>query len=255
MRTRSRSFGPGAAGEAILEQWKGTPAGSQHRLSSASHRSIIRAFTGTVPHHTGGGVNVLNLVEGAEAVLLTLRPDPAYAVVTPGVAALSIAGTFIGSSFPKREISFNTDVTLWDAVRLSALFDHKGDYYLVNQTKALRCVSYFVCDEAYNGSLEDQAAAVAFFEHGTYAGYIERADFVKLRELALTFMIPRSWTSMIRANDLRLTLAGRNLFTWTDYTGLDPEINSYGAATNFEARDISTLPANRALTLRIDANF
>jgi hypothetical protein len=58
----------------------------------------------------------------------------------------------------------------------------------------------------------------------------------------------------VGVDGLSLTLAGRNLATWADYKGFDPEVNYQGQA-NFTTADFSTLPPNRLWTVRIDANF
>ena len=61
----------------------------------------------------------------------------------------------------------------------------------------------------------------------------------------------------MRAAAATLTIAGRNLHTWTNYTGLDPELNA-GAQANFTTTDFLTDAAGavlhrarRALVLRI----
>jgi hypothetical protein len=58
----------------------------------------------------------------------------------------------------------------------------------------------------------------------------------------------------LRVSGLRLTLAGRNLGLWTDYTGFDPELNSNNGA-NFTTVDFLTNPPTRRFTARITANF
>ena len=90
--------------------------------------------------------------------------------------------------------------------------------------------------------------------HGTVAGYIEPADFWKLRELTATFSLPSEWTQAFRGRAVSLTLAGRNLFTWTDYSGFDPEVNG-NAQSNFSTNDNTTLPPFRSFMLRFDVSF
>ena len=58
-----------------------------------------------------------------------------------------------------------------------------------------------------------------------------------------------------RADGLRITLAGRNLAVWTDYTGIDPELNSGGSSTNFGTQDFLTQPPLRYWTARLTFNF
>ncbi|MND02233.1 hypothetical protein D3C83_215390 [compost metagenome] len=54
---------------------------------------------------------------------------------------------------------------------------------------------------------------------------------------------------------LSLTLAGRNLLTITDYTGVDPEVNGQGQAANFGTWDFLTQPQVRSFILRLNASF
>ncbi len=187
--------------------------------------------------------------------ILSYSDENGDGILAPNEMVVGDTAVYLGSSFPTKEASLSTDFTFWKALRLSALFDYKGGYKLFNQTEDVRCRSYANCQEAYTGSLADQAKIVGYAGYGTWAGYIEDADFLKLRELSLTFMLPHGWTRSFKASDLRLTLAGRNLVTWTRYPGLNPEVQSYGQQANFSSRDLSPLPPNRVFTLRVDANF
>ena len=160
---------------------------------------------------------------------------------------------FFGTPFPKRELSLNGNVR-WGAVRISTLFDHKGGHRLLNYTRAYREVFELNDERSYQATMEEQAAQIALAQRNTFAGYIEDADFVKWRELSFTVGVPRTLTERFGARGLSLTLAGRNLKTWTDYSGLDPEVNWAGQA-NFTSGDFATLPPNRYYTIRVDANF
>lgn len=165
---------------------------------------------------------------------------------------------YLGNPMPKREISFGTDVTFRDWVRVAALVDYKGGQELLNASRAWRCdpSGDANCETLYagNASLEDQAAIIARAYHTAYTGFIEDADFVKLREISVTFMLPQTMAARFGTKGLSLTLAGRNLKTWTDYSGMDPEIN-YAGQANFTTAEFYTLPPNRYFTMRIDANF
>lgn len=51
-----------------------------------------------------------------------------------------------------------------------------------------------------------------------------------------------------------MTLSGRNLATWTDYTGIDPEANESGGS-NFNQAEFNSQPALRYYTLRFNFSF
>jgi hypothetical protein len=90
----------------------------------------------------------------------------------------------------------------------------------------------------------------------TVSGYIEKADFIKWREVSVTLGVPQRLVraaSMLRGASL--TVSGRNLATWTDYTGLDPEINETGGGSNFSQGEFNTQPPLRYVILRVNFNF
>ncbi len=53
--------------------------------------------------------------------------------------------------------------------------------------------------------------------------------FAKLREVSVSYDFPDGWASTIGAERLSMTVAGRNLHTWTDFGGIDPEGFFYDA--------------------------
>lgn len=174
---------------------------------------------------------------------------------------VSDTAEFLGSPFPGREMAVQTNMTLFGLVRISGLLDHKGDYKMYNATEDFRCGSFLNCRAAHanhpevDATLEEQAAYVGIWEHGTAYGYVEDASFWKLRELSATILFPTEWAQWVGADQLNLTLAGRNLATWTDYSGTDPEINGGGTGSNFNTFDFFSQPPVRTLTARIDVSF
>lgn len=167
---------------------------------------------------------------------------------------LTDTAVYLGNPLPKREMSVSPTLTFFKLLRVSALVDHKGGYKLFNNTRRFHC-SFSTCEESFvkTRSLADQAAAVSI-ALGTDAGYIENADFTKLRELSFTILAPESFARKVGAQNLDFTIAGRNLHTWTKYTGFDPEVNAVAGA-NFSTQEFLTLPPSRTWTGRINITF
>jgi len=172
---------------------------------------------------------------------------------------LSQNEAYLGSPIPTREGSLTSTVALYRDYRITALFDYRGGFKQYNATRDFRCNSAQNCREINDASapLQDQGAALAS-RMGSTAGYIEDAGFVKLRELSLTYTAPRRLASRMGAESVSLTLAGRNLHTWTKYTGFDPEVNSgttSAAFGSFNQIDFLAQPPVRTLLTRISVNF
>jgi hypothetical protein len=56
--------------------------------------------------------------------------------------------------------------------------------------------------------------------------FAQNASFWRLRELSATVTVPERYAQRLNASAASITIAGRNLHTWTRYTGLDPEARS-----------------------------
>jgi hypothetical protein len=52
-----------------------------------------------------------------------------------------------------------------------------------------------------------------------------------------------------------LELLGRNLFTWSDYTGYDPEVNMFGLNTVERGVDFAVYPNARVYTLGVRLTY
>ncbi len=63
---------------------------------------------------------------------------------------------------------------------------------------------------------------------GIFSEYVEDGTFVKLREVSLSYMLDQPWLTRYLSGGVELTLSGRNLHTWTNYSGWDPEVNLFG---------------------------
>lgn len=171
---------------------------------------------------------------------------------------LSDEPEFLGTPWPKREITLTSTLSLFDQVRLFAMLEHRGGHQLFNSTEEFRCGAFVNCRALNDPStpLEEQARAIAAW-HGGIEGYIDDADFTKLREASVTVfgldrLLARAGVGGL--NDVSVTVSGRNLATWTDYGGLDPEMNS-GGQNNHSTYEFLGQPPVRTWTVRFNVGF
>ena len=103
-----------------------------------------------------------------------------------------------------------------------------------------------------------------------YAGYaacpytgideacIEDAGFVKLREISISYTIDAPWVQRtLGFASIDLRVSGRNLKTWTNYTGYDPETNLGGAiSANLGASGVDYFnnPQTRSFSFAVTLN-
>ncbi len=171
---------------------------------------------------------------------------------------LSDEPEFLGTPWPKRELTFSSTLSLYNYVRLFAMVEHRGGHQLFNSTEEFRCGAFVNCRALNDPSTDlwEQARGIAAWLGGI-DGYVEDADFTKLREASVTVfgldqLLARAGVRGL--NDVSLTVSGRNLATWTDYTGLDPEMNSGGQA-NHATYEFLGQPPVRTWTVRLNVGF
>lgn len=80
---------------------------------------------------------------------------------------------------------------------------------------------------------------------------IERVSYCKLKQLTLGYNVPKKWTKSVGISGIRAFVTGENLFTLTNYSGLDPEVVSV-----HNGKDSGTAyPLSRKWTLGLTVNF
>lgn len=98
----------------------------------------------------------------------------------------------------------------------------------------------------------------ALYNYGlNYLGsdrFVEDASFLRLKTLTLSYDFPKSITNRLGVTKLGLFATAYNLFTWTNYTGQDPEVNIPGDARKL-AEDTATTPVSRRFAVGLNLNF
>ena len=82
------------------------------------------------------------------------------------------------------------------------------------------------------GQITDIPAADANMQFDTHL--LEKADFVRLKTLQLSYTLPKSILNATGfINDCKVYFVRRNLLTFTDYQGFDPEVDSNISLGNY----------------------
>ena len=155
--------------------------------------------------------------------------QPITAVDSLGNAAVAR----IGDGNPDFRMGWSNTIG-WRGVQLFMLWDAQvgGDVY--NQTRQ-RMYQYARHTDVDQAGKPQELKKTTDYYVALYAAasptdwFVEDASFIKLRELSLKYRLPRSFNvalARLGAEQASLSLIGRNLLTFTRFSGYDPEVGS-----------------------------
>lgn len=98
-----------------------------------------------------------------------------------------------------------------------------------------------------NGDYRQNALGV------TAEPWIEDASYMRVRELSLSYRIPRSKLNDVA--DLRLGITGRNLINVFDYNSYDPEVSNFGTTAISSQVEVTPFPSAKSIFFNIRADF
>lgn len=150
-------------------------------------------------------------------------------------------------------VSLSQEFT-WNKFRLYGLLDwHRGGN-VINTSNLLL---------DFGGTVEDTTLSkkrLAEWLAGSVYPYLESQSFIKLREVTFSYSLPQTWTTFISRGGLnfhsaRLSFTGRNLWMSFRYTGLDPEVSSFGNQQVTTGTDTFPYPPSASYFLSLDLGF
>ncbi|MGX5817109.1 SusC/RagA family TonB-linked outer membrane protein [Chitinophaga lutea] len=164
----------------------------------------------------------------------------------------AILNRVIGDPNPKHVFSWINDVT-WKRFNFRMQWDGMAGFDVFNFTRRVGENANYGGLKGYEAELKGEVAkgtSAALFS--IMENWIEKGDFVKLRELSVSYnVLPKAG----RIRDLRVTLSGRNLLSIDNYSGYDPEINAAGQTNAVRGFDFVEVPLPRTFVLGASVNF
>jgi outer membrane receptor protein involved in Fe transport len=164
----------------------------------------------------------------------------------------------LGDANPDFTMSFVNDFT-YKALGLHFLLDWQQGAEILNLTKLLYDFGSNTADfdEPIEGSTQTVGQRRLAGFGRVASNYIESASFLKLCEITLSYDLPAGATAWLfgGVRSARLSLSGRNLFTITPYTGLDPEVSNFGNQAVGRNIDVAPYPPSRSFWLSVDVGF
>jgi TonB-dependent starch-binding outer membrane protein SusC len=169
-----------------------------------------------------------------------------------------------GDPNPKFNMSFINEINYKGYLTFGFQFDWVSGAHLYNQTKEWMYRDGIHKDYDKPITIDGQTGAWTSFYRGVYAErsrngtksyFYENSSFLRLRNISLGFDIAK--VARLRMfNRLQLVVSGRNLFTSTKYTGMDPEVSSGASNSPFDRGvDHNTIPNLKTIQVGLNIGF
>jgi len=89
---------------------------------------------------------------------------------------------------------------------------------------------------------------------GPSSQFLERTDWIRLRQLTISFNVPKNIISKLNIQALQFNITGYNVYLKTPYTGVDPETSLLGVGNGL-GMDYFNMPGIKSWTFGLKVNF
>ncbi|MGV3589959.1 MAG: SusC/RagA family TonB-linked outer membrane protein [Adhaeribacter sp.] len=94
---------------------------------------------------------------------------------------------------------------------------------------------------------------IDFNNRGSSDRWLEKASYVRVRNVEIGYNLPATFLSRLHTNNARVFISGQNLLTFTDYSGLDPDVTGNGILER--GVDAGSWPASRVYSIGLNFEF
>jgi TonB-dependent SusC/RagA subfamily outer membrane receptor len=216
--------------------------------------SVVRVAANEPPGHFFG----TTYVRDANGNILTSAGAPIRDATTGEITGIPAIGPrqIIGDPNPDSYWSFGNEFGLGRSWSARVQFDGVRGGDVFNFDRRLLETPAFGSGRAYEAELLGEVP-VGYFQarRSIFEEYIEDGSWTKLREVSVTWNVPPNIGRFLRAQSTSISLIGRNLKTWTDFTGWDPETNVGAQRTLVRGFAFATTPIPRSVAISVTSTF
>lgn len=174
-----------------------------------------------------------------------------------------------GQNYPGWETVFSTTLTLWQSLTFYAQVDGRGDHSIYDNTNQFRDRSFGIGESSVRGAAAfgtdadgnpTEKATIEYMKrYGPFVtesgdpvsrrnvdgAYRQNVHSFKLREASVSYRFPSRFVQRyVRARSATVGLTMRNLHTWTNFLGFDPESDQF-----------LSVPQDKRWTVRFQVTF
>lgn len=184
-----------------------------------------------------------------------------------GMISNATDAVYIGSPLPKAQGGLMTELR-WKDFDVSVNFTYSLGRTIINATKAqalmvdVNSITSPMLADCREYTFWEKPGDVTDFPRlsydvgknnfGIYSDqFVEDVNYLRMKSFVIGYTLPKKITNTLRLSKVRAYVSGENLFTWTNYTGMDPE--TVDIMTGFD--DMRKYPLNRKFTVGLSVNF
>ena len=171
----------------------------------------------------------------------------------------------LGKPYPDFHGGFGSKLTLFKDISIRTSFHYKVGHDIVNQAKMDLENMHDKSNQAVSvnrrwrqeGNVSDIPRALYNLGYN-YLGssrFVEDASFLKLRFISVSYNLPDKLLRKTFVKDINMFFTMYNLYTWTDYTGQNPEVNVVSQDIRYIGKDESRTPPSRDISVGINVKF
>jgi hypothetical protein len=171
----------------------------------------------------------------------------------------------LGKPYPDFHGGFGASLTLFKDLSIRASFHYKVGHDIVNEAKMNLENMHDESNQAISvnrrwrqeGDITDIPRAL--YKRGyNYLGssrFVEDASFLKWRFVSIAYNLPDKWLNKTFIKELNVFCTIYNLYTWTDYSGQNPEVTVASKDVNYIGKDDSKTPPPRDISVGLNLKF
>jgi TonB-dependent starch-binding outer membrane protein SusC len=176
--------------------------------------------------------------------------------------------TIIGNAMPDFNLGFSNRIT-WRQLELSAfIYAQVGNdifnftrYYLEgmhgDRNQTTNTLNRWRSEDEPGDGKTPRAVRVDKNDNWQLFSdrWIEDGSFIRLKNITFSYTLPKSLVNHLNISNCKLSITGQNLFTFTGYSGFDPEISSNAQSAYFPGYDQGAYPLAKSVIFSLSVTF
>jgi TonB-linked SusC/RagA family outer membrane protein len=164
----------------------------------------------------------------------------------------------LNNSFSYKNFSLNVQMTFSEGAHILSLWRRMCGIYHGDRNAIVEQVDRWRSPEQPGDGIHFRPTRVpSGWQRDVSSAWIEDASYLRIRSASLSYDVDSKLANKLYLRSMRFFVTGQNLYTWTKYTGFDPESSSEVGNQNARARggDYAGYPAPRTIIFGLNVSF